>query len=51
MKEIGRGSETGRGDFVRNLKPGDVITVWAKSRFAGWTNYVEAVKVDVYWAM
>lgn len=51
LKDIGRGEETGTGDFVRNLKLGDVVTVWAKSRFGGWANHVEAVKVDVYWAL
>lgn len=51
LKDIGRGEETGTGDFVRNLKLGDVVTVWAKSRFGGWANHVEAVKVDIYWAL
>lgn len=51
LKDIGRGEETGNGDFVRNLKLGDVVTVWAKSRFGGWANHVDAVKVDVYWAL
>lgn len=51
LREIGRGEETGTGEFVRNLKLGDVVTVWAKSRFGGWANHVDAVKVDVYWAL
>ncbi|KAG9242632.1 hypothetical protein BJ878DRAFT_554887 [Calycina marina] len=45
----GRGSATGTGDFVRGLVAGDVVTVWAKSRFPGWTNNVEGVQIDVYW--
>lgn len=51
LKDMGRGEETGTGEFVRNLKLGDVVTVWAKSRFGGWANHVDAVKVDVYWAL
>lgn len=51
LKDIGRGEETGTGEFVRNLKLGDVVTVWAKSRFGGWANFVDAVTVDVYWAL
>ncbi|KAF4455605.1 hypothetical protein F53441_2129 [Fusarium austroafricanum] len=33
--EEGRGEETGDGWFVRDLKMGDVVTVWAKARFGG----------------
>jgi hypothetical protein len=49
--ETGRGVETADGKFVRGLKLGDVVTVWAKSRFPGWVNHVESVKVDVFWAI
>ncbi|KAJ3523934.1 hypothetical protein NM208_g12259 [Fusarium decemcellulare] len=48
--EEGRGKGTGDGWFVRDLKLGDVITVWAKARFPAWVNHIEKVKVDVYWA-
>lgn len=41
IEEQGRGRDTGSGEFVRSLLPGDVITVWGKARFPGWTNYVE----------
>lgn len=51
LAEIGRGKATGDGEFVRNLKLGDIVTVWAKARFPGWVNYVDRVKVDVYWAI
>ncbi|KAI3398091.1 hypothetical protein diail_9844 [Diaporthe ilicicola] len=51
LSELGRGPETGSGGFVRDLVLGDVVTVWAKARFAGWTNNVESVKVDIYWAL
>ncbi|KAF9770668.1 hypothetical protein IL306_011741 [Fusarium sp. DS 682] len=49
--EQGRGEETGDGRFVRDLKMGDVITVWGKARFGGWVNHIEKVKIDVYWAV
>lgn len=51
LSELGRGPETGNGDFVRNLTLGDVVTIWAKARFAGWTNHIETVQVDIYWAL
>ncbi|KAJ0295904.1 hypothetical protein COL516b_012150 [Colletotrichum fioriniae] len=51
LAEIGRGKGTGTGKFVRNLKLGDVVTVWGKARFGGWANYVESVKVEIYWAV
>lgn len=51
LKTMGRGEETGAGSFVRDLKPGDAVSVWAKSRFGGWANHIDAVRVDVYWAL
>lgn len=51
LEDMGRGRETGDGSFVRDLKMGDVITVWGKARFPGWVNTVEKVKVEVYWAV
>lgn len=51
LAESGRGTATGNGKFVRNLKLGDVVTVWAKARFAAWYNAVESVKIDVYYAI
>ncbi|KAL1865875.1 hypothetical protein Daus18300_006987 [Diaporthe australafricana] len=51
LVELGRGPESGNGDFVRNLRLGDAVTVWAKARFAGWTNHIEAVDVAIYWAL
>lgn len=51
LGESGRGTATGNGDFVRNLKLGDIVTVWAKARFAGWANHIERVSVDIYWAL
>lgn len=50
-EEVGRGKNTFDGSFVRDLKVGDVVTVWGKARFSGWANHVERVKIDVYWAL
>lgn len=51
LVEIGRGRATGNGKFVRSLKLGDVVTLWAQARFAAWQNIVERVQVDVYWVV
>ncbi|GAB1311556.1 hypothetical protein MFIFM68171_01766 [Madurella fahalii] len=51
LVEEGRGKATADGKFVRELKLGDVVTVWAKARFPGWVNYVESVKLEVYFAV
>jgi hypothetical protein len=51
LDKQGRGRQTGNGEYVRNLKVGDVVTVWAKARYQGWVNTIEEVKIDVYWAV
>ncbi|UNI13589.1 hypothetical protein JDV02_000317 [Purpureocillium takamizusanense] len=51
LAEQGRGRATGDGAFVRDLRLGDVVTVWGMARFAGWVNNVESVKIDLYWAV
>ncbi|RYO80224.1 hypothetical protein DL766_003658 [Monosporascus sp. MC13-8B] len=51
LKNAGRGRATGNGEFVRNLKLGDIITVWGRARFGSWTNNIERVEVKVYWAV
>lgn len=51
LDELGRGTASGNGDFIRNLKLGDAVTVWAKARFAGWANHIERVNMDIYWAL
>ena len=51
LAEEGRGRATGNGEFVRNLKLGDVVTLWAKARFGGWANSVKSASIDVYWAV
>jgi len=50
-KQNGRGKATGNGKFVRELRIGDMVTVWAKARFPAWCNYISSVKVEVYWAI
>jgi hypothetical protein len=47
----GRGKATGNGKFVRDLKLGDVVTLWSKARFPSWANFVESAKIDVYYAI
>jgi hypothetical protein len=51
LDEQGRGRATANGEYVRNLKVGDVVTVWGKTRYGGWVNTVEEVKIEVYWAV
>lgn len=51
LESQGRGRATATGEFVRNLKLGDSITVWQKARFGGWANFLEDIKVEVYWAV
>lgn len=51
LEEMGRGKETGGGDFVRSLEVGDIVSVWARARFQGWVHTVEDVKIEVYWAV
>ncbi|KAI1460149.1 hypothetical protein F4805DRAFT_418303 [Annulohypoxylon moriforme] len=50
LGEAGRGTGTGNGAFLRNLKLGDMITIWGRARFPGWTNNIQRVEVKVYWA-
>ncbi|KAK4227513.1 hypothetical protein QBC38DRAFT_477637 [Podospora fimiseda] len=47
----GRGIATESGNFVRNLRIGDMVTVWAKARFPAWSNNIASVKVEVFWAI
>ncbi|KAI1408241.1 hypothetical protein F5Y13DRAFT_172908 [Hypoxylon sp. FL1857] len=49
-EENGRGTGTGNGEFVKNLRYGDIITVWGRSRFPGWSNNVQRCEIKVYWA-
>ncbi|ETS84223.1 hypothetical protein PFICI_02248 [Pestalotiopsis fici W106-1] len=49
LEDIGRGRATGNGEFVRNLKLGDMVTVWGRARFGGWENVVKKVELKIYW--
>jgi hypothetical protein len=51
LDDQGRGPASKTGEYVRNLKVGDSVTVWAKARFPMWVNTIEEVKIDVYWAV
>lgn len=49
--ESGRGKETMNGEFVRNMKAGDSVVLWARARFPGWENVVHDAEVKVFWAV
>ena len=49
--KMGSGKEVLNGELVRNLRVGDVVTVWARARFPGWMNVVDKVEIKVYWAV
>jgi hypothetical protein len=51
LEKQGRGRASATGEFVRSLQVGDIITVWARARFPLWMNYVEEMRIDVYWAV
>ncbi|KAK1763564.1 hypothetical protein QBC33DRAFT_549332 [Phialemonium atrogriseum] len=51
LERVGRGTNSVDGKFVRSLKLGDVVTLWARARFAGWQNRVQRVQMDVYWVV
>ncbi|KAI1819509.1 hypothetical protein F4861DRAFT_136388 [Xylaria intraflava] len=51
LDEKGRGSNTGDGSFVRSLRIGDMVTIWAHARYPGWVNNVRKVQVRACWAV
>ena len=51
LRAAGRGVATGDGRFVRELRLGDCVSLWAKARFPAWENYVESALVEVYFAL
>ncbi|OBT90712.1 hypothetical protein VE02_00595 [Pseudogymnoascus sp. 03VT05] len=51
LQKAGRGKATGNGEFVRSLEVGDVVTVWARARFPGWSMTVKDVEIDMFWAV
>ncbi|PGH07969.1 hypothetical protein GX51_01409 [Blastomyces parvus] len=46
LDEEDTGSGSGDG-FVRTLRPGDVICLWARAIYPGWANIVEKATVEV----
>lgn len=50
-KTQGRGHATLDGRRVREMRPGDSISVWARARFGAWANHVQALSVRVFWAV
>lgn len=50
-KTQGRGHATLDGRRVREMRPGDSISVWARARFGGWVNHVQALSVRVFWTV
>lgn len=51
LEAKGRGKASADGTFVRNLKIGDVVGLWARSRFPGWENRVLSAEIRVFWAV
>ncbi|KAI0476020.1 hypothetical protein GGR56DRAFT_640689 [Xylariaceae sp. FL0804] len=51
LERNGRGAATGNGAFLRNIKLGDMITVWGRARFGGWRNMIQNLEIRVYWAL
>ncbi|KIJ59294.1 hypothetical protein HYDPIDRAFT_162653 [Hydnomerulius pinastri MD-312] len=51
LENCGRGRLSADGSFVRNLKVGDCIVLWASARFPGWEMHAEKAKISVYWAV
>ncbi|MCJ1332101.1 hypothetical protein MMC10_008793 [Thelotrema lepadinum] len=51
LRDMGRGVATGDGRFVKELRLGDCVSLWAKARYPAWENYVEGAEVEVYFAL
>ena len=47
----GRGRNTLDGRVLRSLEVGDSVSVWGRTRFGQWMNFVEEATVRVYWAI
>lgn len=47
----GRGHATLDGRRVREMRPGDSISVWGRARFGGWANHVQGLSVRVFWGV
>lgn len=51
LAAVGRGRATGDGRFVRELRLGDCVSLWARARYPAWRNHVETASVEVYFAL
>ena len=51
LAAVGRGKSTGDGRFVRELRLGDCVSLWAKARHPQWANHVEGAKLEIYFAV
>ena len=51
LEAAGRGRSTGDGRFVRELRLGDCVSLWAKARHPAWRNHVQGAEVEVYFAL
>jgi len=40
----------GNGEFVRSLRLGDMVTIWGRARYGGWSNNISKIEVKVYYA-
>lgn len=49
--DLGRGWRSMDGSFVRGLKVGECVTIWARARFPGWLNVTEEATITLYWAL
>lgn len=47
----GQGRASLNGNFIRNLRIGDCITLWMRARFPGWYSEIDEAKIEVYWAV
>jgi hypothetical protein len=51
LRETGTITPAAGAKFVRALRLGDVVTLWAHARFGSWRNKVHSARVDIYWAI
>ena len=51
LSDVGKGSRSGDGTFVRCLQAGDCIALWARARYPAWSNFLDSASVSVYFAI
>jgi hypothetical protein len=44
-----RDQTPGLNDWLQSLQSGDVLQIYPKARYSGWMNYVEQIKVDIFY--